>query len=73
MTWSKVTGAQYYQLYRSTSANGTYKKVATTSSKTNYKKITSSSDYYYKVRAYRVVNDKNVYSSFSDKLHVWWY
>ena len=73
VTWSKVTGAQYYQLYRSTSANGTYKKVATTSSKTNYKKITSSSDYYYKVRAYRVVNDKKVYSSFSDKLHVWWY
>lgn len=72
VTWSKVTGAQYYQLYRSTSLNGTYKKVATTSSKTTYKKITTANDYYYKVRAYRVVNDKKVYSPFSAKLWVYW-
>ena len=53
-SWTKVSGAKGYELYRATSKNGTYKKVATTS-KTSYqdKKLSSKKTYYYKVRAYK--------------------
>lgn len=49
--------------------NGKYKAVSTikkgsTVSYTN-KKLTSKKTYYYKVRAYRVVNGKKVYSGYS--------
>ena len=54
LSWTKVSGAKGYELYRATSKNGTYKKVATTS-KTSYqdKKLSSKKTYYYKVRAYK--------------------
>lgn len=56
-------------VYRATSKNGKYKAVSTikkgsTVSYTN-KKLTSKKTYYYKVRAYRVVNGKKVYSGYS--------
>ncbi len=50
--WSKVEGAKKYTIYRATSKNGKYKKVAT--SKTNsYKdtKLKKGQKYYYKVVA----------------------
>lgn len=54
LSWTKVSGAKGYELYRATSKNGTYKKIATTS-KTSYqdKKLSSKKTYYYKVRAYK--------------------
>lgn len=65
LTWSKVTGASGYEVYMSTSKNGTYNKIATiggTSSKIAtigstsiiYKKasLTSGKTYYFKVRSY---------------------
>ena len=54
LSWTKVSGAKGYELYRATSKNGTYKKVATTS-QTSYqdKKLSSKKTYYYKVRAYK--------------------
>lgn len=57
LTWSKVKYANGYQVWRSTSKNGTYKKVATVkgNAKVSYKdkKITPGVTYYYKVRAYK--------------------
>lgn len=54
LSWSKVSGAKGYEIYRATSRNGTYKKVATTG-KTSYqdKGLSSKNTYYYKVRAYK--------------------
>lgn len=64
--WNKVSGASGYEVYRATSQNGTYKKVKTTSSTSfQEKKLSSKKKYYYKVRAYRTVNKKKIYSSFS--------
>ncbi|WP_066248914.1 S8 family serine peptidase [Neobacillus drentensis] len=66
VTWSKVSGASGYELYRATSKTGGYTKVKTTSS-TSYtnSKLTKGKTYYYKVRTYRTVNGKKVYSSYS--------
>lgn len=66
LTWNKITGATGYEVLRATSKSGKYTVIKTTSS-TSYKntKLTSNKTYYYKVRAYRVVNGKKVYSSSS--------
>lgn len=60
LTWKKVKDAQKYEIYRSITKNGTYKKVATTKNL----KYTSSSlkrgkTYYYKVRAIYKNNEGN--------------
>ncbi|MCD7894681.1 MAG: fibronectin type III domain-containing protein [Erysipelotrichaceae bacterium] len=69
VSWKKISGASGYQVYRSTSKNGTYTKVKTitsgsTTSYTNYL-LTANKTYYYKVRAYKTVNGTKVYGSFS--------
>ena len=69
LSWNKVTGASGYEVLRATSKNGTYKSVKTitsgsTVSYTNTS-LTTGSTYYYKVRAYRTVDKKKVYSSYS--------
>lgn len=66
LTWNGVSGANGYQVYRSTSKNGLYSRVTATS-KTTYAKsgLTIGKDYYYKVRAYRYVGKTKVYSDFS--------
>ncbi len=65
ITWKKVNGAKGYQLYKATSPKGKYKKVKSTSrlSYTNGGLVKNKA-YYYKVRAYRKVGKKYVYSSF---------
>lgn len=69
LTWSKCSGANGYVIYRSSSKNGTYKKVNSVSggSKVTYKNrnLKSSTTYYYKVRAYRTVKGKKYYGSYS--------
>lgn len=64
--WKKVKGATQYQVYRSTSKKGKYKKLATTK-KTSYtdKKATGGKKYYYKIRVCKKINKKNYYSSYS--------
>ncbi|OIK08740.1 hypothetical protein BIV60_25550 [Bacillus sp. MUM 116] len=66
VTWGAVSGAQGYQIFRATTKTGTYSYLATTSSSsyTNSGLVTNRA-YYYKVRAYRVVNGTAVYSSYS--------
>ena len=67
--WSKVTGADGYQIYRSTSKNSGYSKIATVSAgkerKYTDKGRIHNKKYYYKIRAYRKVNGKNVYGDYS--------
>ena len=52
LTWSKVSGAKNYQIYRADYSNGTYKKMFTTTG-TSYINTSSKSGYtyYYKVEA----------------------
>ena len=54
ITYKKTTGAQKYQIYRSTKKGSGYKKIATTK-KTKYvdKKAKKGKRYYYKVRCIR--------------------
>nr|WP_243167826.1 leucine-rich repeat protein [Anaerocolumna cellulosilytica] len=65
-TWSKVNGAFGYEIYRTSSKNSPYKRVKDTTSYhyINYG-LTKGKTYYYKVRAYKMVGNKKVYSKFS--------
>ena len=68
LKWSKVSGANGYVVYRA-KGNGSYKSVKTIkSSKTvSYTNagLKKGSKYSYKVRAYRTVSGKRVYSAYS--------
>ncbi len=66
VTWSKVAGASGYQLQRAKSQSGSYKTLKTTKS-LSYKHSTAKTyrKYWYKVRAYKVVNGKRKYGPFS--------
>ena len=67
VTWSKVSGAQKYELHYAMSPNGRYKKVATTGSLSyTHKGLKKGRTYYYKVKAYAIIKGKKVYGSFSD-------
>lgn len=64
--WTPVSGAKGYEVYRATSAKGSYSHVKTLSATSwGNTKITTNKSYYYKVRAYRTVNGKKKYSKFS--------
>ena len=69
VSWKKVSGATGYEIYRSTRKSSGYKKVKTISkgSTLSYKntKLKKGKTYYYKVRAYKKVNGKKVYGSYS--------
>ena len=70
VTWNKVAGADGYEIYRATSQSGSYslKKTVASGSNLSYTNtgLTTGKTYYYKVRAYRLVNGKKVYSNYSD-------
>lgn len=71
VSWTGITGESGYQIYRATSKNGSYSKVASVKMTTYkspyaYVKTTRNKTYYYKVRAYRYLgNGKYAYSAFS--------
>lgn len=71
LTWSKVSGAKAYEVYRATSKNGTYKKVGTTS-KTSFSntKLAPKHTYYYKVRAYKTKGKNTVVGPLSAPMKV---
>ena len=65
ITWTKLSSVTGYEVYRATSLNGTYKRIATASSSRNYyidRSITNGRSYYYFVKAYRMINGKKIYS-----------
>lgn len=66
--WSKVTGANGYEVYMSTSKSGKYKKIKSlTAKKTSLtqKKLIKGKKYFFKVKAYKNVDGGKVYSSWS--------
>ena len=71
ITWKKVKNADGYQIYRATKKGGKFKKIKTVKGNRVVKytntKLKKNKKYYYKVRAYRTVKGKKVYSTFSAK------
>ena len=68
--WSKVSNAEGYQVYRSTSKDGKYMRIATVKdAKRTYsdKTVKPGKKYYYKVRAYIKIDGKKKYGKFSSK------
>lgn len=69
ISWKKASYAQGYVLYRSTKKNGTYSKIKTITdvNRLSYTNsgLKSGTKYYYKIKTYRKVNGKNIYSDFS--------
>ncbi|MBP0725784.1 InlB B-repeat-containing protein [Bacillus sp. RG28] len=65
VTWRAVSGAQGYEIFRATTKTGTYSYLATSSSSYTNSSLVTNRAYYYKVRAFRVVNGTKVDSSFS--------
>lgn len=70
VTWSQISGASGYEVYRCNTKSGTYKRIATVSggSRLTYTNsgLTSQKTYYYKVRAYRTVNGQKVFGLLSE-------
>ena len=72
VSWGKVEGVTNYEVYRSTSKSGTYKKVKTTT-ETSFtsKSLKSGKTYYFKVKGYKVYkkdekSKEKIYASYSD-------
>lgn len=64
--WDNIPGESGYQISKSIYSNGT-NIVGSVSYKTNYIKLkaTKGKKYYYKVRAYKIVDGKKIYGSWS--------
>lgn len=68
LTWEAVSGADGYEVYRKTSKNGKFTKLASVaSSKESYINtgLTCGKTYWYKVRAYKGSGGKKTYSKYS--------
>ena len=65
----KVKKASGYEIYMSSKKNSGYKKTATVKKvsavKYTKKKLKAGKKYYFKVRTYRTVKGKKIYSSYS--------
>ena len=66
VTWDKIDGLDGYIVYRATSKNGTYSKAFTTT-KNSYINTnrTTGKYYYYKVKGYKKIGGKTVYTKYS--------
>lgn len=69
LTWNKVTGANGYEIYQAGSKNGTYTRIKTVTSGGTLTftkaKLKTGKTYYYKMRAYRIVDGSKKYGSYS--------
>lgn len=74
VSYKKVKDVTAYQIYRAKSKNGKFKKVTTRSQKHLGKYTSTRLDrkhtYYYKIRTYKTVKGKKIYSSFSKTVKV---
>lgn len=70
VSWGKISSANGYEVFMSTSKNGSYKKIATlNASKTSYTKtsLPSGKTYYFRVRAYTTISGKRINSAYQTK------
>ena len=69
--WNKVYGSDGYEIYRSGNQYKNFKKIkdCTNSNTLRFldEKRTCGTKYYYKIRAYKNVNGKKIYSTYSNK------
>lgn len=66
LSWKKVAGAKQYEIYRSTSKNGKYKKIATVKArKFTSTKLKKNKEYFYKIKAVEKIGNKTYRSAFS--------
>lgn len=72
VSWKRVSGASGYKVYRSTKKTRGFKAVKTIKKvrtvKYTTKKMKKGKRYYFKVRAYRTVGGKKVYSAYSSRV-----
>lgn len=70
LKWSRVSGADGYEIYRAATRSGRYIRLYTTRYAStlsyNSRGLTLGKTYYYKIRAYRDENGSRTYSPFSD-------
>lgn len=66
VSWNAVSGVTGYQVWRATSANGTYTALGSvTTTNRTCTGLTAGTKYYFKVRAYKETNGTKTYGSFS--------
>ena len=66
VSWNAVAGATGYEVYRATTANGTYSKLGTvTTTSRACPVLTTGTKYYFKIRAYIEINGVKYYSNYS--------
>lgn len=69
LTWNALPGVSGYELYRSTSLNGRYKKIYAGKSASSViytnKGLKRGTTYYYKIRAYGKQGSKKIYGGYS--------
>lgn len=74
LKWNKVAGAKGYQIYRANGTKGSFKRIKTLTKGSAVKytngKLKKGARYTYRLRAYRTVNGKNLYSSYSSKITI---
>ncbi len=74
VTWKKVSGADGYEIYTSGTKNGKYKRLSRIKdgSKQSLSKsgLNPKITYYFKMRSFKVVDGKRVYSSFTSPVKV---
>ena len=66
LTWNKLASMKYYDVYRATSMDGKYTLLKRTAATTTTNTVKAGKTYYYKVRAYNLVNGVKVYTNYSD-------
>ena len=69
VSWSKVSGAEGYELYYRCN-NGTWKKIDVSNTKFSHTRLNNGDVYDYYVRAYKVVNGVTVYGENSNEVSV---
>ena len=71
LSWKKISdiSVDRYVIYRSSKKNSGYKKIATVKSNkktyTDSKKLKKGKKYYYKIKAYKKVEGKKIYTQYS--------
>lgn len=72
ISWTKLSNASGYQVFRSTSENGTYTLLKTIWNNKTFtyddKKVTNGVTYYYKVRAFRTIGGKHYFTQYTKPL-----